>query len=265
MKVRVVTEPTDPALSPFVALRDRKRSETVVVEGEIAVSRALKSPWRVTTVAGTACHLARLSADLVDVPNVLQVDAGVLAEVTGFRFHRGCLAAMPRPALPSRPPPSWSSHMAERDRSITVVAERLADPANVGSVVRCCRALGADLLVLDAHGADPFSARAIRAAAGHVFTQPLVLAPSVVQVVDEIRRHLRARVLAASVDPDAVPIDEVERPRHVVLLLGTEAEGLSLPLRAIADTAVTIPMAHGVDSLNVAAAAAILLWALGRR
>src|SRR5690606_16197441 len=115
------------------------------------------------------------------------------------------------------------------------------------------------------HGADPFSARAIRAAAGHVFTQPLVLAPSVVQVVDEIRRHLRARVLAASVDPDAVPIDEVERPRHVVLLLGTEAEGLSLPLRAIAAPAVTIPMAHGVDSLNVAAAAAILLWALGRR
>lgn len=265
MKTRKISDSGHPGLSPFVGLRDRKKGDTVVVEGEIAIHRALASPWPVTTVVGTASHLRRLGPSLADVSEVFEVESRLLADVTGFPFHRGCLAAMPRPAVPRHVPEAWTSRMAERGHSITVVAERLADPANLGSVIRCCRALGADLLVADAHGADPFSARAIRAAAGHCFTQPMIVAPSLLHVVYDLRKHLEgARVLAATVDEHATPIGERRRPGHAIVLLGTEGDGLSSPLRATADATVTIPMEHGVDSLNVAAATAILLWELGK-
>ncbi len=148
-----------------------------------------------------------------------------------------------------------------------VVAAGIGDPSNLGAIVRCARALGAALVVVDGRSTDPFSPRAVRGSMGHVFAQPLVVATDVADAVRRLRAAGR-RVLAATLADGAVALPDLAPPPHAVLLLGNEGDGLPPALLALADQAVRIPMADGVDSLNVAAAAAVLLYALcpgGRR
>jgi tRNA G18 (ribose-2'-O)-methylase SpoU len=142
-----------------------------------------------------------------------------------------------------------------------LIVQGLADPANLGSIVRSARAFAVDLVVLDRRGADPLSRRAIRGSMGHVFAQPLALADDL-EAATEVLRRAGAGVWAATVGADAVALNAVSRPPRLALLVGNEGAGLPAPLRARADREVTIPLAPAVDSLGVAAATAVLLHAL---
>lgn len=256
-----VTSPDDPRVEAYRDLKGRARDPgrdpgRFVVEGELAVTRLLASAFAVESVLATPARLERLRAHarpgvplLVAAPDVLEVIAGV-------ELHRGCVALARRPApAPLAAPP------LTRPRTTVVVAQGLGDPANVGALVRDCRAFGADLLLLDARGADPFSPRAVRAAMGHVFDQPLTVSDDLARDVARLRAEGR-RVLAATLSPTATPLPRLVRPAHAVLLLGHEGEGLRRDLLDLADEEVRIPIAPEVDSLNVAAAAAVLLYAM---
>lgn len=142
-----------------------------------------------------------------------------------------------------------------------LLVQGLADPANLGSILRSARAFAVDLVLLDPRGADPLARRAVRAAMGHVFAQPLALAPDLSCAAGQLRAR-GAGVWAATVGPRARPLDAVSRPDRLLLMVGNEGLGLPEGLRAAADVEVTIPLAAAVDSLGVAAATAVLLHAL---
>ena len=254
----------DPRLGPFRDLSGGGDRSWVVIEGELAVQRALRGPHRVETVVGTAVRIDRLMRSGGTAGQWLEVEPALMRALTGFDFHRGILAAMRRPAGDA--PPNLVEVLRSRARSTVLVAESLADPANLGAVIRCARAFGVDWVVCSAQGADPWSRRAIRAAAGHIFAQPLHVAADVTALVQGLRNALPdAAVLAATVGPGAIFVEQAPRPAHSILMVGNEGQGLSSSLIAVADRAVTIPMRPEVDSLNVATATGILLYALTRR
>jgi tRNA G18 (ribose-2'-O)-methylase SpoU len=176
----------------------------------------------------------------------------LLCEILGYDLHRGVVAAAVRPALDAL------GDVATVNR--VVVAQGLADPANVGALIRNCRAFGVDLLVLDPKGADPLTPRAIRASMGNVFGQRLAVTDTLLAV-----RQLRdagCTILAATVGEGAIDVRTLELPARWALLVGNEGQGLSAELIEAADREVTVPIDADADSLNVAAATAVLLHTL---
>lgn len=265
MNFEVVQDPQDVRLDPLRGLQGRVGGD-IVVEGELAVMRALTSDMPVDLLVCTPGRVPRFQAHVSASVRCLQADKSVLKTVTGFAFHRGVLAVMPRPqgfSTPgqSEPPPGWVAKMRARGRSTTLLAQGLADPANIGAVVRCARAFAADLVIVDAKGADVFGRKAIRAAAGYTFSQPLWVSVELAAAARRLQLDLGAQVLAAT-PSGAVDLREVKRASHTVVMLGNEGAGLPEDLCALADQRVAIGMAEHVDSINVASAAAVLLYAL---
>jgi tRNA G18 (ribose-2'-O)-methylase SpoU len=136
--------------------------------------------------------------------------------------------------------------------------ESVTDSANVGSIFRNAAALGADAVVFDDGTADPLLRRSVRVSIGTVLTVPFATVPS----WPEDLRDRGLTVLALTPDPSATPLDELDRPARFALLVGTEGAGLSDAALAAADVRVRIPMQRGVDSVNVATALAIALYAM---
>ena len=180
----------------------------------------------------------------------------VAESLTGYPVHRGVLAAMHRPVLAS---------VAEvvADARTVVVLEEIVDHTNVGAAFRSAAALGADAVLISPRCADPLYRRSVRVSMGTVFQVPWTRLPEWGEargILSGLGFHLAALALAEG----AVPLDEfaAHRPERVAVLMGAEGDGLSRRALQAADTIVTIPMAGGVDSLNVAAASAVALWAL---
>lgn len=261
MPVHRVDDPEDPRLRPFAQLPGRPSGDTVVVEGQIAVARALQSAHPVRALLLTPTHRARLDRAIPPPLSVYEAPAALVRAVVGFDFHRGCLALISRPVTP---PPDAIARALPEGPARVLVAEGLADPANLGAVIRNARAFGVDL-VLHGRGADPWSRRAIRAAMGQSLSLPVIGCEDLPAAVSRVRRALGpgTRTVAAVVQPGATPLSDYRPGPRWVLMVGNEGAGLSEPLRAQADDAVTIPLAPGVDSLNVAAATAVMLWSLG--
>ncbi|NQX06836.1 RNA methyltransferase [Rathayibacter sp. VKM Ac-2856] len=192
-----------------------------------------------------------------DVPVFVGPDA-VIEELTGFHLHRGALASMRRPELPSM------ASLLE-DARLVVILEDLVDHTNVGAVFRAAAGMGADAVLVSPRCADPLYRRSVRVSMGTVLQVPWTRIPE----WGPARTELLAAgfsVAALALAPDAVPLDEyaAARPERVAIVLGAEGDGLSRAALDAADTVVTIPMLHGVDSLNVASASAVALWALTR-
>jgi len=279
--------PDDPRLDRFRGLidrGDRPDPDCFFVESETAVARLLASPhFNTLTVLGTAAHLARLAPPC---PSYI-VTRELLRTVLGFDLHRGVIACAARPPqlapnmsfktcpigpVLGAPVPNASLHSPVPEASLAaalsgprwtvLLVQGLADPANLGSILRSARAFGVDLVLLDRRGADPLSRRAVRSAMGHVFAQPLALADDLPAALAQLKKPHGATIWAATVSPRARPLGSCPRPDRLMLLVGNEGLGLPAALCASADAEVTIPIAPGVDSLGVAAATAILLHAL---
>jgi len=179
-----------------------------------------------------------------------------LESLTGYHLHRGALAAMHRPALPPL------EQVLEGARRV-VVLEDLVDHTNVGAVFRAVAGLGADAVLVGPRCADPLYRRSVRVSMGTVLQVPWTRLGEWSDAVP--RLHDAGFQLAAlALADDAVPLDQyaTDPPERVALVMGSEGDGLSRRALASADAVVTIPMSHGVDSLNVASAAAVALYAL---
>jgi tRNA G18 (ribose-2'-O)-methylase SpoU len=259
--IEPVADLDDPRLQDYAHLRESSRRMSLeraqglfVVEGHRSVRALLDSPYRVRSILVTAAHVGRY--ETVDVP-VFSVPADQIERLTGVHFHRGALAAADRPALPS---------VDELAASATrlLVVEGVNDHENLGALFRNAAAFGVDAVVLDPTASDPLYRRATRVSLGHVLRVPFARARSWPEELD----HLRAAgwaVVALSPDADE-PLESLvaSPPPRLALLVGAEGDGLSDGARAGADRRVRIPMAPGVDSVNVATAAAIALAALYR-
>jgi tRNA G18 (ribose-2'-O)-methylase SpoU len=258
-----VTGPQDARVADYLSLTDvalRRRLEPegglFIAEGATVIRRALAAGYRARSLLMSRRWLEGL-ADVVpdDVP-VLVADEAVLEEITGYRVHRGALAAMHRRPLPT-------SEEVLRGAARVVLLEGVVDHTNVGAVFRSAAALGFDAVLLDPTCADPLYRRAVRVSMGTVFAVPWTRLD---RWPDDLAGLRRAgfTVAALTPSPDAVPLPEFARtaPDRLVLALGTEGDGLSRSAVTGADVSVQIPMSGGVDSLNVGAAAAVACYVL---
>ncbi|MGH8870265.1 MAG: TrmH family RNA methyltransferase [Actinomycetes bacterium] len=261
-----VEDPADPRLGDYTDLTDvalrRVREPDLglfLAEGEKVLRRAFDAGFQPRSFLLDPRRVDPLSDVLATTAAPVYV-AGqeVLAAVTGYRVHRGVLASMRR-----RPVPSVREVLARSRR--VVVCEDVVDHTNVGAVFRSAAALGMDGALLSPRCADPLYRRAVRVSMGAVLTLPYARMGSWRDGIAEVRAA-GFRVLALTPSAQATPLDQVPREarERAALLLGTEGDGLSRRWLADADLAVRIPMADGVDSLNVAAAAAVACYALTR-
>jgi tRNA G18 (ribose-2'-O)-methylase SpoU len=257
----VIDDPTDERVADFrdlVAGDRRPGTERgtgpVIVEGVPAVQRLLASSYPVRSVIGIPGRLADL--DLPDDAVAYEADKWVLSELIGFRLTRGVLASadrLPAPdldALISGPDPAAPRRLA--------VLEGLNDHENIGSIARSAVALGIDGLLLDPHCADPLYRRCVRVSMGHVLTLPIAVLDDWPGGLDRLHGAGYLTVAMTPAD-DAVDLTEVDPAAHprTALLLGAEGPGLTPQAQQAARVRARIPMRSGVDSLGVAAAAAV--------
>ena len=187
---------------------------------------------------------------------VYTAERETLARLTGFELTRGVLCAMRRPRLPS------VEEVCARARRVAVL-EGIVDHTNVGAIFRSAAALGVDAVLLTSAGSDPLYRRAVRVSMGTVFQVPWTYLPADTDW-QETLHALGFRTAAMALRDDSLRIDDARLralPR-LAIVLGTEGDGLSPRTIAACDYTVKIPMAHGVDSLNVAAASAVAFWQL---
>jgi tRNA G18 (ribose-2'-O)-methylase SpoU len=263
----VLEDAADPRLTDYVGLTDvalRTRIEPAsglyLAESEKVIRRALGAGHRPRSLLLAERWLEPM-ADLVARFQALGApvftgSAAVIESVTGFHVHRGAIASMHRPAL--RP----AADLLAGARRV-VVLEDIVDHTNVGAIIRSCAALGAEVLLVTPRCADPLYRRAVRVSMGTVFQVPWTRIdpwPDGIDLLHEAGFTVAALALAR----DAIGLDELvaRAPERLALVLGAEGDGLATGTLERADLAVTIPMAGGVDSLNVAAAAAVAIWAL---
>jgi tRNA G18 (ribose-2'-O)-methylase SpoU len=261
-----VTDATDPRLADYVGLTDVRLRRSLeaehglfIAEGEKVISRAIAAGYPVRSLLVAADKLASIApvAAGCDAP-LYVLPASVAEQLTGYHVHRGALAAMQRLPLPP-----VASLLAAARR--IVVLEDIVDHANVGAVFRCAAALGFDAVLLAPRCADPLYRRSVKVSMGAVLAVPYTRLPDWRGGLAELG-VAGFRLLALTPDPAAVPIGELASAtgpgEKLALLVGGEGHGLSDRWLAAADQAVRIPMSRGVDSLNVAAAAAIACYLL---
>ena len=180
----------------------------------------------------------------------------VLQEIAGFHLHRGALASFERPQLPP---------LAEvlRDARTVVICEDIVDHTNVGAIFRAVAGMGADAVLITPRCADPLYRRSVRVSMGAVFSVPWTRALDWSATRDALH-EFGFHIAALALTDRSVSLSEFarERPERVALVLGTEGDGITAEAMNLADSIVRIPMRSGVDSLNVASASAVALYAL---
>lgn len=261
-----IHDPADPRLADYRALTDvelRRRIEPeqgiYIAESAYVIERAVAAGHHPRSVLMAQSWLERM-ADLIDgLPDDVDVFVAthdVLEAIAGFHVHRGALAAMDRPKLPS-----VANVVASASR--LVILEDIVDHTNVGAIFRSVAALGADAILVSPRCADPLYRRSVRVSMGAVFSIPWTRCENWPSDLDDVRRT-GFTTAALALAEGAVPLDVFaqQAPDRIALMLGAEGDGLSRDAITKAEVVVTIPMEQGIDSLNVAAASAVALWAL---
>lgn len=243
-----VDDPADERLADYVGLTDaalaRRGDGVFIAEGVLVIRRLLESRYPVRSLLLAANRVAAL-ADVLDGVGapVYVASQAVMDEVAGFPIHRGALAAADRLPLPS---------VAEvvADARLVAVLEGINDAENMGSLFRNAAAFGVEAVLLSPDCCDPLYRRSVRVSLGHVLHVPFATLGS----LDELGRFT---TMALTPAPDAELLGDVAPSGRIAVLLGAEGNGLRPETLVAADRRVRIPMAPGVDSLNVATAAAI--------
>ena len=256
-----ITDPADPRLDDFrdLQLADRRPDRPggrglVIAEGAVVVRRLVASTYPVRALLGVHRRYAELADDLVALPAPYYgATAELMAEVVGFHLNRGVLATADRVAFPA------AAELLQQVSTVAVL-EGVGDHENLGAVFRNAAALGVGAVLLAAGCSDPLYRRSVRVSMGTVLAVPFAPIGWLDEGISLLRRN-GFRIVALT-PAGEVPIRVAELSGKVALLVGSEGPGLTPAAMGAADVRVRIPMAAGVDSLNVATAAAIAFAAL---
>lgn len=266
MEIFSVADAADPRLDDYRGLTDtalRTVSDPsgglYIAESTKVIARAVAAGHRPRSVLLQQKRVDEIRGILgeLDVP-VYVVPDEVAEAVTGFAVHRGTIASMHRPTLPT------VREVLEGAR-VVLILENIGDHTNVGAAFRAAAGLGADAVLVSPGGADPLYRRSVRVSMGTVFQVPWTRITDWDAAVADLHAA-DFDIAALALRDDAVTLDAyvADRPERVALVMGSEGDGLSRTALEGADHVVTIPMSGGVDSLNVASAAAVALWAMQR-
>ncbi|NQX33703.1 RNA methyltransferase [Herbiconiux sp. VKM Ac-2851] len=229
-----------------------------LAESSKVIERAVAAGHRPRSVLLQQKWLADLEWLVERFPEVpvFVADDALLEQLTGFAMHRGALAAMHRPVLPD-------PRTLLQDARTVVVLEDIVDHTNVGAAFRSAAGLGADAVLITPRCADPLYRRSVRVSMGTVLQVPWTRIGEWSEAAP-LLHDAGFTIAALALGDDSIPLPEFTRalPERVAIVLGTEGDGLSRRALAAADVRVEIPMLHGVDSLNVAAASAVALYAV---
>lgn len=264
MRIEPIASLDDPRLEFFTNLTDvslRRLSEPAtglyLAESTKVMERALAAGHKPVSVITLDKWVSGLEPILAghDIP-VFVGDESELEKLTGFLLHRGAIAAMERPALASVTD-------IVKDARRVVILENIIDHTNVGAIFRSVAGLGADAVLVTPECADPLYRRSVRVSMGTVLQVPWTRIPSWPEGLQELK-DAGFVVASLALAEDSITLAELaaENPSRLAVVFGTEGHGLTDATIAASDRVVRIPMSHGVDSLNVAAAAAVTLYAL---
>jgi len=260
-----VEDLSDPRLADFahvtdVALRKARGTEhgIYLAESALVLRRALAAGHRPRSVLALGTAVDEALQALAGHPRtpILTGPDELLAELTGYTLHRGLIGSLERPPL------APVGELLREARRVAVI-EDVVDPTNVGAIFRSAGAIGADAVLVTPRCADPFYRRAIRVSMGTVLQVPWTRTGDWAQLSAQLH-GAGFHIAALALSERSVPLRAFAEaaPERVALVLGSEGPGLSEQALAAADSVVRIPMRHGADSLNVAAAAAVAMWAL---
>lgn len=262
--IKEVTDFSDPELDIYarlteVQLLNRREPDKgiFIAESPKVIERALNAGCVPISFLMETRHVENQAKGLIarcgDIP-VFTAELDVLTQLTGFKLTRGMLCAMYRPKLPS------VADICKNARRVAVL-EDIMNPTNVGAIFRSAAALGIDAVVLTSASSDPLYRRSIRVSMGTVFQVPWTYLGE--GGISDLRR-LGFKTAAMALKSDSLPIYDPRLAKidKLAIVLGTEGDGLAASTIADCDYTVLIPMSHGVDSLNVAAASAVAFYQL---
>ena len=263
MAIIEITSLKEPGIEVFSTLTEAQlRMELepekglCIVESPKVIRVALDKGWESTALLCERKHIEGDARDIIDRIGDVPVYTGsreLLASLTGYTLTRGVLCAMRRRQMPS------VAEVVKEARRIVVI-EAVTDTTNIGAIFRSAAALGIDGVVLTRDSCDPLNRRAVRVSMGSVFLVPWTWLDGPASTLKDYGFKTAAMALC----DDSISLDD-ERLRaeeRLAIIMGTEGDGLPYQTIEEADYTVKIPMAHGVDSLNVAAAAAVAFWQL---
>jgi tRNA G18 (ribose-2'-O)-methylase SpoU len=260
LNVTQIDDLADPRLEDYRDVRDerlRERGGAFAVESRAVVRRLLRERrFRLRSLLLTARALDTVRELLDETTAVYVAPNTLIREVVGFNFHRGCMGIAERGV-----PLVLEDVLATAPRTL-VVCERLSNPDNVGGVFRNAMAFGVDAVVLSPGCADPLSRKVVRVSMGGSVRLPFVETIEWPAALDRVRAA--GCTVVALTTRAGTDLRHGDPPARLALLVGSEGDGLTAAALAGADRRVTIPMAPGVDSLNVAVASAIALYSLRR-
>lgn len=262
--IKEVTDFSDPELDIYarlteVQLLNRREPDKgiFIAESPKVIERALNAGCVPISFLMETRHVENQAKQLIarcgDIP-VFTAELDVLTQLTGFKLTRGMLCAMYRPKLPT------VEDICKNARRVAVL-EDVMNPTNVGAIFRSAAALGIDAVVLTSASSDPLYRRSIRVSMGTVFQVPWTYLGE--GGINDLRR-LGFKAAAMALKSDSLPIYDPRLAKidKLAIVLGTEGDGLAAGTIADCDYTVLIPMSHGVDSLNVAAASAVAFYQL---
>jgi tRNA G18 (ribose-2'-O)-methylase SpoU len=267
-----ITDFTAPELDVYARLterqlynREHQDEGLFIAESPNVIHRALDAGHIPVSLLMERSHVERQAKDVVErcgnIP-VYTSTPDVLTQLTGFQLTRGVLCAMHRKPIPT------ARELLKKSRRVAVL-ENIVNPTNLGAIFRSAAALGMDAVLITPACTDPLYRRSVRVSMGTVFQVPWTyIGEKIADWPDrgmELIREMGFKTAAMALSDDSVSIDcpELLKVDKLAVILGTEGDGLAESTIADCDYTVKIPMSHGVDSLNVAAASAVAFWQLG--
>ncbi len=262
MPIIEITSLSSPGVEVFATLTEAQLRNKLepsqgifIAESPKVINVALNAGYEPVSLLCEQRHIERDAKEIIarcgDIP-IYTGKRTLLAELTGYTLTRGVLCAMRRPTL------STVAELCRQAHRIAVI-HGVVDTTNIGAIFRSAAALGIDAVLLTRNSCDPLNRRSIRVSMGSVFLVPWTWLDS--PLPSELHQYA-FKTAAMALTDQSIPIDhpQLKKEEHLALVLGTEGDGLPDDIIADADYVVRIPMSHQVDSLNVAAAAAVAFW-----
>lgn len=265
MAITTVTDLNHPALDVYARLTEAQLLNRLqpekgifIAESPKVIRTALTAGFEPISLLCESRHISGDAADIIAACPTLPVYTGsreLLSKLTGYTLTRGVLCAMRRPILKS------PEQVCEKARRVCII-HQVSDTTNIGAIFRSAAALGIDAVLLSPGTCDPLYRRSVRVSMGSVFLVPWTWLKTD-SINDELHTlGFRTAALALTDNSIGLTHPALRREPRLALILGTEGDGLPLQVISEADYTIRIPMAHSVDSLNVAAASAVAFWEL---